>query len=424
MNPVILSTFDINGGAARAAFRLHQGLRGINVNSQMVVQYKSSNEESIIGANNKLEKWFNQMRPTLNNLPLKYYPRRNDEVFSGQWFPETVNQKLKSISADLINIHWVGGYLQIETITKFKQPLVWTFHDMWAFTGGCHYTFECDRYKKSCGSCPQLNSSQERDISRWVWKRKAKAWQKLNLTVVTPSVWLAKCVRQSSLFQDYRVEVIPNGIDLQRYKPVDRNFARQWLNLPQDKQLILFGAAFTNQKRKGIQLLYCALENLQQAGYCDQVELVVFGSSQPENLHNLGFKYHYLGSLHDDISLGLLYAAVDVFVAPSLQDNLPNTVIEALACGTPCVAFNIGGMPDSIEHQRNGYLAQPFDVDNLAAGIVWVLSASNERTLNLRSRSRSKVEQEFSLQLQAQRYSRLFTELIDNDSHNHPQRKN
>ena len=419
MNPVILSTFDLSGGAARAAFRLHQGLRGINVNSRMLVQYKSSNEESIIGANNKLEKWLGQMRPTLNNLPLKYYPHRSNETFSGQWFPEAVESKLESISADLINIHWVGGYLKIETIAKFQQPLVWTFHDMWGFTGGCHYTFECDRYQKSCGSCPQLNSSQDKDISRWVWKRKAKAWEKLNLTVVTPSVWLAQCVRQSSLFQDYRVEVIPNGIDLERYKPVAQNFARQWLNLPQDKQLILFGAAFTNQRRKGIHLLYSALEKLQQAGYCNQFELVVFGSSQPLILHNLGFKYHYMGNLHDDISLGLLYAAVDVFVAPSLQDNLPNTVIEALASGTPCVAFNIGGMPDCIEHQRNGYLAQAFDIDNLAAGIVWVLSVSNESTLNLRSRARLKVEQEFSLQLQAQRYSHLFAELIENNFHNH-----
>ena len=186
MNPLILSTFDISGGAARATFRLHQGLRSMDVNSRMLVQYKSSNDKSVIGASNKLEKWFARVRPTLNNLPLKYYRTRSDEIFSGQWFPETVRQKLESISADIINIHWVGGYLKIETISKFKQPLVWTFHDMWALTGGCHYTFECDRYKNICGNCPQLNSSQEKDISHWVWKRKASSWQKLNLTVVTP----------------------------------------------------------------------------------------------------------------------------------------------------------------------------------------------------------------------------------------------
>ncbi|MEO0969132.1 MAG: glycosyltransferase family 4 protein [Cyanobacteria bacterium J06639_18] len=414
MNPLIISTFDISGGAARAAFRLHQGLREIDINSRMLVQYKSSNEENVIGAKNKLEKWFNQMRPTLNNFPLRYYPQRSNEVFSGQWLPETVGQKVKSLATDVINIHWVGGYLQIETIAKFKQPLVWTFHDMWGFTGGCHYTFECDRYKNNCGSCPQLNSSQNKDISRWIWKRKIRSWQKLNLTIVSPSKWLAQCARQSSLFQNYRIEVIPNGIDLKRYKPINRSFAREWLNLPQDKQLILFGAAFTNQKRKGIHLLYSALENLKQAGYCDQVELVIFGSSKPRNLSHLGFKYHYMGSLHDDIALALLYAAVDMFVAPSLQDNLPNTVIEALACGTPCVAFNIGGMPDSIEHQRNGYLAQPFDTEDFAAGIIWILSASSEDIVSLRSRSREKVEREFSLQLQAQRYSQLFTEVLGN----------
>lgn len=409
MNSLILSTFDVNGGAARAAFRLHKGLREMNVDSKMLVQYKSSDDSTVIGPPNKLEKWLNQMRPTLDNLPLNFYPGANG-TFSPQWFPDLIEKKIKKLSPDIINIHWSCGYVQIESIAKFAKPLVWTFHDMWAFTGGCQYSGDCDRYLNTCGACVQLQSSKEQDLSRWVHNRKAKAWKDLNLTIVTPSVWLANCAKASSLCKNFPVEVIPNGIDIQRYKPINQNTAREWLNLPQNKQLILFGATSTLDPRKGFNLLKSALKKLSQSGQ-DNLELVIFGASGPSLKSDLGFKSHNIGNLGDDVSLALLYAAADVFVAPSVQDNLPNTVMEALACGTPCVAFDIGGMPDMIEHQRNGYLAKPFDVESFAAGIGWVLSS--DRFLSLRQRAREKVEKEFSLELQAQRYSKLFTEVIN-----------
>ena len=410
MNPLILSTFDVNGGAARAAFRLHNGLKDIKVNSRMLVQYKTSNDDTVIASKSKLEKWLNLMRPTLDNLPLHFYPNHDYGTFSPQWFPETIKSKIKHLSADVINIHWTCGYLKIESIAKFTQPLVWTLHDMWAFTGGCHYSLECDRYIKSCGACVQLHSQNEWDLSRWVWKRKAKAFKQLNLTIVTPSHWLAKAARQSNLFKNYPIQVIPNGINLQTYKPIDKKSAREWLNLPLDKQLILWGAAKSSSKRKGIHLLEKALQNLSQAGYQDKVELVAFGSLQPREKNQTKFKCHYMGNLHDDISLALVYAAADVFVAASIQDNLPNTIMEALACGTPCVAFNIGGMPDMIEHQANGYLAKAFEVESLTEGIIWILSNSSSKICH---RAREKVEQEFSLELQARRYSKLFDEMTN-----------
>ena len=418
MNSLILSTFDISGGAAKAAFRLHDGLKDININSRMLVEYKTSSDDTVIANTNKLEKLLNQIRPTLDNLPLKFYPKHDYGTFSPQWFPDLIESKIKHLSPDIIpdiiNIHWACGYLKIESIAKFKQPLVWTLHDMWAFTGGCHYSLECDGYTKSCGSCVQLDSQKEQDLSRWVWKRKVKAWQNLDLTIVTPSHWLAKVARQSSLFKDYPIKVIPNGIDIQKYKPIDKKTAREWLNLPVDKQLILCGAAKSSYRRKGINLLEEALQNLSQTGYKNKVELVVFGSLQPSERDNTDFKCHYMGNLHDDISLALIYAAADVFVAASIQDNLPNTVMEALACGTPCVAFNIGGMPDMIEHQANGYLAQAFEVESLVRGIAWILS--NNYPQKIRDRAREKIEQEFNLELQARRYSVLFNQLINQKS--------
>ncbi|MEW6496178.1 MAG: glycosyltransferase, partial [Cyanobacteriota bacterium] len=268
-----------------------------------------------------------------------------------------------------------------------------------------------DRYNNSCGACPQLGSQKNEDLSRWVWQRKAKAWKNLNLTIVTPSHWLAKCASSSSLFQNLRIEVIPNGLDTQQYKPIPRQVARKILNLPQDKLLILFGAMYPNSdRRKGFHFLQQALQRLGATAWQNQAELVIFGASRPKEPIGLGLNAHYLGKLSDDISLAVVYAAADVFVAPSLEDNLPNTVMEAIACGTPSVAFNIGGMPDMIEHQHNGYLAKPFESEDLARGIVWVLE-NKERYQKLCDRARQKAEQEFTLEIQALRYKTLYSEI-------------
>lgn len=419
MKPLLLSIDDYRGGAARAAYRLHQGLRRLEVDSQMFVQFKFSDDSTVLSPTTKLGKGIAQLRPFLDSLPVRLYRQRKKTVFSCEWLPETLNAKVFEIAPDILNLHWVcDGYLQIETIAKFRQPIVWTMHDMWPFTGGCHYSDDCDRYTQSCGACPQLHSSQNsrqiRDLSRWIWQRKAKAWKNLNLTAVAPSRWLAKCAETSALFHNFRIEVIPNGLDTERYKPINRNLARQWLNLPQDKQLVLFGAVRgTSDRRKGFHLLQSALKKLSQTQLKEAVELVIFGSSEPQEPIDLGFKSHYFGVLNDDISLALIYAAADVFVAPSIQENLSNTVLEAMACGTPCVAFNIGGMPDMVEHLKNGYLAQPFETQDLADGIASILG-NQEWHQKLSDSARKKIEREFTLRLQATRYQALFAELLAN----------
>ncbi|AFZ32188.1 glycosyl transferase group 1 [Gloeocapsa sp. PCC 7428] len=407
MKILLLSTYDFQGGAARAAYRLHQGLQSINVNSSMLVQNKYTDDETVIAPSTKLSKGFAKLKPNLDKLLLQLYPDCNRQ-FSPQWYPDAIAHKVSEINPDIINLHWVNaGYLKIETLAKFKKPIIWTLHDMWAFTGGCHYNQECDRYTKSCGACPQLKSFKEQDLSNWIWKRKANAWKNLNLTIITPSRWLAKCAESSSLFQHYPIEVIPNGIDIRTYKPVNRQVARNLLNLPQDKQLILFGAInATNDRRKGFHLLQQALKILS-ANYNDKIELVIFGASKSANTLALNLKSHYFGKLSDEISIALVYAAADVFVAPSIQDNLPNTIMEALACGTPSVAFNIGGMPDMIEHQKNGYLAQSIDGKDLAQGITWVLEDS-ERYRYLSNCARKKVEEKFTLEIQVKHYLNLF----------------
>ncbi len=417
MNILILSTSDIKGGAARATYRLHQGLQRIDVPSQMLVQTKYCDEQTVIGspATSGIGKVIAGSRLSLDPLPLKLYPKRDRSYYSLQWLPDNIASKVAHLEPDVVNLHWINaGYLQIETLAKLNKPLVWTLHDMWAFTGGCHYNQECDKYTASCGACPQLGSKRDWDLSRWVWQRKAKAWKHLNLTIVTPSSWLAKCASSSSLFKDLRVEIIPYGLDTEKYRPIERQVARELLRLPQDKQLVLFGSLkATSDKRKGFHLLQPALQELSQTGWQDKLELVIFGASRPENPPELGFKTHYLGTLSDDLSLSLVYSAADVFVLPSLEDNLPNTVMEAISCGTPCVAFKIGGMPDMIEHEQNGYLAEPYQIDDLVQGIIWTLE-NEERHQKLSHRAREKAEREFALEIQARRYLSLFTKILEN----------
>jgi glycosyltransferase involved in cell wall biosynthesis len=417
IKPLLISTHDINGGAPRATYRLHQGLNSIGIQSQILVQTKETDTYTVLTDTTKFGKAFGKFTRTLDALPLQLYPHRDSKLaFSAQWVPDSIAAQVTELDPDVVNLHWTnGGFVQIETLAKIKKPIVWTLHDMWLFTGGCNYNGDCTNYTSSCGACPQLHSNKENDLSRWIWKRKQKSWQGLELNIVTPSHWLADCAAFSPLIKDKRIQVIPNGINTEQYKPIQKSIVRSILGLPLDKHLILFGAMSpTSNPRKGFHLLQPALLKLSQNGWADRIEVIIFGASQPEKPLEIGFKVHYLGKLKDEISLALVYAAADLFIAPSVQDNLPNTIMESLSCGTPCVGFDIGGIPDMIEHKQNGYLAKPFDIDDLAQGITWVIE-DQERWHLLSKRSREKVEQEFTLEIQAKEYLKLYQSLVKPD---------
>lgn len=400
---------DVDSGGARAAYRLHRGLRSLGQNSQLLVRAKFSADSTVIADRSPLTK----ISPPLSGLPLRLYPNRPGGMFSSQWMPDVFSQRAKQANADIINLHWLcNGFLQIETLAKFHCPLVWTLHDMWTFTGGCHYTGNCQNYQESCGACPQLESHRTADLSHWVWKRKAKAWKGLNLTLVATSAWMADCARSSSLFKDSRIELIPLGLDTQKYKPHHQSFAREALDLPQDKHLVLFGAiGGTSDHRKGFHLLLPALQQLSQSGWQDQIELVIFGAAKPEKTIDLGFKTHYVGRLNDDLSLALVYSAADVMIVPSVQEAFGQTASESQSCGTPVVAFRATGVQDVVEHQRTGYLAAPFEVEDLAKGIAWVLE-DRERHQKLQYAARQRSLKSFSSETQAQRYISLYEELL------------
>jgi glycosyltransferase involved in cell wall biosynthesis len=410
MKVLHLSTSDVEHGAAKAAYRLHQGLQNIDVRSEMLVRAKFTLDKAVIPEKTIITK----LGPPLSNLPLRFYSQRTTKLFSTQWFSDRLVQRVSKIDPDLVQLHWIcNGFLQIESLAKFNKPLVWTLHDMWPFTGGCHYTQNCDRFQQTCGQCPQLNSKRSWDLSRWVWQRKARAWQKLNLTLVSPSHWLAEQAQKSSLLQFFPIKVIPHGLDLAKYKPVPQAMARQLLGLPPERKLVLFGASpgTTSDRRKGLQFLQPALQQLLQQTRDQELELVIFGATAPAEPLDLGFPVHYLGQFHDDISLALVYSAADVMVVPSMQEAFGQTASESLACGTPVVAFETTGLKDIVDHQLNGYLARPFVIEDLARGIAWVLE-DRDRLSQLRSQARLKAEREFSLQLQANRYLALFEQII------------
>ncbi|WP_071515724.1 glycosyltransferase family 4 protein [Geitlerinema sp. PCC 9228] len=410
MKTLILSTSDIEGGAARAAYRLHQGLLAVGEGSQMLVRAKYSSDRHVLAEKSVLTK----LGPPASRWPLRRYPQREKTLFSAQWFPDAIAAQVARLNPDIVNLHWVcSGYVRIETLAKLQKPVVWTLQDMWAFTGGCHYSQNCDRYQQQCGSCPQLKSHKERDLSRKIWKRKQKAWKHVNLTVVTPSRWMAECVQASSLLGDRRIAVIPFCLSTQTYRPIDTNVARNLLGLPQDKHLVLFGAiSATADPRKGFHLLIPALQKLSQWESQENVELVVFGASPPEKPLDVGFKVHYLGNFSDDLSLALVYSAADVMVVPSLQESFGQTASEALACGTPVVAFDTTGLRDIVDSQQNGYLAKPYETEDLARGIAWILQ-DRDRYQQLRTNAREKAERAFALEIQAKRYLSLFQELLE-----------
>lgn len=410
MKILIVNASDIDGGAARAAYRLHNALLNAGVNSQMLVQSKISDDFTVTGPQTKTEKLISKIRPFLNNLPLQFYKNKTKTLFSPAYLPfSIIVDKINKLEPDIVHLHWIcAGMIKIEDIAKIKAPIVWSLHDMWAFTGGCHYDEECSAYKNSCGNCKVLRSSKKNDLSKKIFNEKQKVFEsKKNITIIGLSNWLNECSKNSTLLKDKKHINLPNPIDTKIFKPLDKQKARELWNLPQDKKLILFGAmGATSDPRKGFRELAEALKKIKD----QNVEFVIFGSSQPKNAPDLGFKTHYLGSLHDDISLVTIYSAVDVMIVPSLQENLSNAIMESLSCATPVVAFDIGGNSDIINHLQVGYLAKAFDTNDLSYGIEWILN--NLEYAKLCQNARKKVLNKFSSEIIVNEYISLYKEIL------------
>lgn len=406
LTAALLTSHD-TGGAGTATRRIHHGLRRIGVDSRLLVGQKDRDDPYVDGPEGTLRQGYAMARPFVDRAPLRLYGGA-DGVFSPNWHPDRLADRVDELDPDVVHLNWVGaGFMRPRTASAFDRPIVWRFPDMWPMTGGCHYATDCDRYTDSCGRCPKLESSLPWDLSRWTMRRKKRAFADADITVAAPSTWLAECARESTLFEDCRIEVIPNGLDTEVYRPWDRSFARKVHGLDEDETVVLFGSVrATSDPRKGYDLLREALEVLDER---ESLRLVVFGASEPTDPPERPYPTTYTGYLHDDQSLALLYAAADVMVVPSRYEGFGQTVSEAMACGTPVVAFDATGLSDTVDHLETGYLAEPYDPSDLTAGIEWVLD-DTERRSTLGRAARQKAVREFGLEIAAKRYRELYEE--------------
>ncbi len=391
--------------------RLHLALLAADVDSLMVVCKKETGLASVVGPSSKYAKGINFIRPSLDQLPLVRYAAKPGQLFSPSMLPGIKLKKvLLDLKPDLIHFHWItGGMMRIEELKDLNIPMFWSLHDMWAFTGGCHYTGSCVKYKTNCHSCPVLDSKASPDISSRIQKRKRKAYgNNKNLTVIGLSKWITKAAGDSSIFSDSTIVNLPNPIDTNIFSPVNKGEARKLLGLPKNKKLLLFGAmSATQDRRKGWPELRDALDKISDSF----TELVIFGSSADDYKYPLPVKF--MGTLHDDLTLKVLYSACDVMVVPSRQENLANTIMESMACGLPVVGFDIGGNSDMINHKVNGYLAEPYSSDDLAFGINWVIEHDSFEELSLDARA--TVLKKFESHKIASQYLDLYQSVIQSN---------
>ena len=342
---------------------------------------------------------------------LKEYPGRPDglEIFTDESSSVKLNLVKEIAEADIINLHWVAGMINFDELPLWSKTkkIVWTLHDMNAFTGGCHYSSGCEKYLSSCSSCPQLGSNVDNDLSKGIFQIKQNAYNNLKINVVTPSKWLGDEAKNSFLFSKYNVDIIRYGLPLNVFEPINKFDARKWAKISYDSKVILFGADSLTNKRKGFKYLVEAL-NLIDRNKTKNILLLTFGSCPDNLIDNSKYQVINLGTISEEKTLAAIYSIADVYVIPSLEDNLPNTILESLACGTPVVGFNVGGIPDMIEHKKNGYLAIYANPVSIAEGIIWILQNSNN---HFRDYCRTFAEINFNSKIQAEAYLKLYQNL-------------
>ena len=377
MHVVQLNYSDSIGGAARAAHRIHHAVRGVGIDSTLVVNRAALADPTVIGPDTAPGRLLGKARRVLASPWRSLLKEGSPGLHSPACIPSRWAGRLNASATDVVHLHWINcEMMSIADIGRLTKPTVWTLHDMWAFCGAEHYT-DGFRWREGYAAANRPPHESGFDLDRWTWRRKQRHWRR-PLQIVTPSRWLAGCVEQSALMGNWPVTVIPNPIDTEIWRPADKRHARQALDLPLDAPILLFGALGGDEDpRKGFDLLRDALQHLR--GRVAGLELIVFGQLAPAQESRLGFPIRHTGYLHDDEKLRLLYSAADAVAVPSRLEAFGQTASEAHACGTPVVAFNTGGLADIVAHRETGYLATPFDVHDLAAGIEWVLEADGDR---------------------------------------------
>ena len=407
-----ISQSDVIGGAARASYRIHKSLLSAGIQSRMWVEKALSGDSSVQTGHGMFSTNMSRITAAVRARAARQLARlqttSNTSLHSPSVLPSRWVNRINTSDADIVHLHWVQGeMLSVSDIGRINKPIIWTLHDMWPICGAEHYATD-HRWRDGYSQTNRPAYESGLDINRWTWQRKLKLWKR-PMHIVAPSQWLADCARASVLLGDWPIDVILNPIDVEKWKPIDQGRARDILGLPQHADLLLFGAMGGGQDaRKGFDLLAGALGALY--GKVSGLELVVFGESRPREPVDLGFPVHYVGQIHDDLQLRLLYSAASAFALPSRQDNLPLTCIEALACGTPVVAFDTCGPPTIIQHKQTGFLASAFDCYSFAEGLKWALDKSNQPSVRLSARH--FAEHSFSYATVASQYVEAYEKVL------------
>ncbi len=420
MKVTLINTADAGGGAPMACMRLLKALQLKQVAVTLQVQDKKTYTPEVKTIS---KGFFRRLIIKFNffaeRLPFIWFYAKEKSLrfaFSSARVGSNISKEDAIKEADILHLHWTNsGYLSTKNIQQLFEtgkPIVWTLHDMWAFTGGCHYAADCTHFENECGNCWMLKQPASHDISYADWQLKKQMYAKANnLVFVTCSNWLAEVARSSSLLSGFRIEAIPNPIDTNLFSPKNKTEARKKWGIDLDVKIILFGAANILDRRKGITYLIEALHDLK-INYIqtENIQVVIFGKNKTFDVNSLPFKVYELNLISKQEELAELYSLADVFVSPTIEDNLPNTIMEALACGTPVVAFNTGGVPDMVTHQQNGYLANYKQATDFAAGINYVLNTADHN--ELAANARQKVMRNFTNDMVAEKYLAVYKSIL------------
>lgn len=417
MKIVHISSYDLVGGAARASFRLHQTLCELGHESSMYVCHRRSTDPKVVRFTPS--KHFEERlrrRWRIERMRRKFEAYKNTRPYGYERFSDDRSEYYREMveqipPCDVVNLHWTAGFLDYTSFfaaVPARVPVVWTLHDMAPFTGGCHYDDGCERFRLGCGGCPQLGSTDINDLSAQVWRRKKRALEDVSpdrLKVVTPSHWLADVVGRETVLSKFPVFTISNGVDLNVFRPRDRAYARKSFNIPPNASVVLFVADSIDNRRKGMKLLLDALAHMKN--YPNLLLLSVGGGDLQASSDLLR---KHLGRVDDDTKLSEIYGAADVMVVPSLQENFGLTCIESLACGTPVVAFDVGGLREVVVPGLTGRVARMGDARALCDAVEQILKTRGQDSVA--RACRQLAENRFSAELQAQRYAELYASMV------------
>ncbi|MCW8922217.1 MAG: glycosyltransferase [Gammaproteobacteria bacterium] len=419
MKVAIINKWVSNGGAARAALRLYDALRINGCDVSYVVNENHSNRNDVIVLE-KRKSWREDTNEVIQSEYInKFRTEISNTLFSVTYNGADIDACKSVLEADIVNIHWIEYFLSIDalqSLVEMKKPIVWTLHDERAFTGGCHYSSGCEEYvNDSCFECKQLSNDEFRLANKNLLAKKT-IFEGADLTIVTPSKWLAKEAGRSALFKNCPIHVIPNSIESDVFYPRDKKLAKTELGFDEDTVVLMVGAENNSEMRKGYQDLLSSLKKCLSNSYfkdmCEsgKVLLTLIGYGG-EEICNLPIPFKQYGHISDDAQLALIYSASDMYILTSLEDNLPNALLEAMACGTPVIGYDTGGIPDIVKHGVNGIVVERGNVDSLSVSILHLVDNRELREIYSKRAARL-ITKHYTQEVQAKMYTDLYEEIL------------